>query len=215
MGLALLELGYEVVGARLDMAEPLLAGDYETPIKEAGKFQALQDVPWAALYKELDDAYPNSKFILTERDEEEWLNSALKHFKDNYFDLHKWLYGEGVMAGNEALYLERYRRHNKEVREYFKNRPEDFLVMNLKAGDGWETLCHFLKLPIPNKPFPYENKGKHNFTLKDKFYHFFRSRISSKNRRKILNFLGYKDRRNRFNNHEANKKALAKNHKKS
>ena len=64
-------MGYTVLGARLDMAEPLLRGDLAAAIEEAGKFDALQDVPWAALYRELDAAYPGSKFILTVRKEEQ------------------------------------------------------------------------------------------------------------------------------------------------
>ncbi|MBV6653144.1 MAG: hypothetical protein KI786_05280, partial [Mameliella sp.] len=111
MGLALLELGYTVLGARLDMAEPLLEGDLSTPLEEAGKYDALQDVPWSALYKELDQQYPGSKFILTVREEATWLNSASKHFKDSYVALHEWLYGTGALKGNESAYLERYQQH--------------------------------------------------------------------------------------------------------
>ena len=82
LGDALLELGYTVLGARLDMTESLKTGDLRPLIQEAGKYDALQDVPWAVLYKELDHAFANSKFVLTERDEQKWLNSALKHFGD-------------------------------------------------------------------------------------------------------------------------------------
>ncbi|MEL7221032.1 MAG: sulfotransferase, partial [Bacteroidota bacterium] len=65
MGEALLLLGYKVVGARLDLATPLLAGNTQEVIDLAQQFDAFQDVPWAALYQELDEAYPGSKFILT------------------------------------------------------------------------------------------------------------------------------------------------------
>ena len=35
--------------------------------------------------------------------------------------------------------------------------PEDrLLIWNVK--EGWEPLCKFLDLPIPNKPIPHENK---------------------------------------------------------
>ena len=92
MGLALLELGYTVLGCRLDMADPLLKCDKKIPIQLAGQFDALQDVPWAALFRELDQAYPGSKFILTVRDEDAWLYSASSHFKDNYVRLREWHY---------------------------------------------------------------------------------------------------------------------------
>lgn len=218
MGMALLELGYTVLGARLDMAEPLLLGDKETPIQIAGKFDALQDVPWAALYKELDEAYPGSKFILTTRSEEDWLNSALKHFKDNYIGLHKWLYEEGVLQGNEERYLQRFRQHNLEVRHYFQGR-EGFLEVNLSAGDGWEKLCRFLDEPIPRKSFPHANKGKHNYNWRNKVSVRLRSAIPApvrKARVALLEWLGLHRGINRFNNAYINravreKERIAKN----
>jgi hypothetical protein len=81
LGDALLDLGYTVTGAREDLAYSLLDGDIEPSLEVAKKFEALQDLPWAALYIELDKAFPNSKFILTVREEQDWLNSAKKHFK--------------------------------------------------------------------------------------------------------------------------------------
>ena len=185
MGLALLDLGYEVLGARLDMADPLLQGDKKTPIQIAGEYDALQDVPWAALYQELDEAYPGSKFIVTVRDEESWMNSASKHFADTYYGLHEWLYGEGVLLGNEELYLERFRKHYRKVRHYFEGREEDLLVMDFSKGDQWGKLCGFLDEPIPIKPFPHANKGKHNYNWQDKLKDVLRSYIPKNIRKKV------------------------------
>ncbi|MBU1849693.1 MAG: hypothetical protein KKH40_03100, partial [Nanoarchaeota archaeon] len=53
---------------------------------------------------------------------------------------------------------EEYYQHHEDVLSYFKNRPQDLLVINVCAGDGWEKLCSFLKLPVPNKLFPHVNK---------------------------------------------------------
>lgn len=208
LGLALLDLGYDVLGARLDMAEPLLKGDIETPIRLAGDFDALQDVPWAALFKELDRAFPKSKFILTVRDEESWLDSASKHFKDTHVGLHEWLYGDGVLKGNEELYLQRFQEHYREVREYFKDREEDLLVMDLIAGDKWKRLCPFLNEPVPDKLFPYENKGKHRYTIKDKIWDTVRKLVPAPLRRirvTVLEKQGLHHGRNRFNNFPINK----------
>jgi len=209
LGYALLELGYEVLGARLDMADSLLSGDYETPLQEAGRFNAIQDVPWAALFKELDERYPNSKFILTVRDEQDWLKSASKHFKDTYFALHEWLYGNGVMRGNEDIYLERFRKHYREVRAYFNNRPEDLLELNFEEGGArWEKLCGFLGEPIPNKRFPYLNRGKHNYSLKDRLRKYVKTMLPDKLlqwRLAILVKLGLHYGSNRFNNKHQNK----------
>ena len=159
LGEALLILNYKVVGARLDLAEPLMKGNIDYVLQIAKEFEAFQDVPWAALYKELDEAFPGSKFILTIRPAEAWLNSAKKHFGDRHINLHQWLYGEGNLTGNESLYLKRYQEHNEAVQDYFKGRPNDLLVMSLADGDGWQRLCSFLELDTPRKPFPHANKG--------------------------------------------------------
>ena len=205
LGLALLDLGYNVLGARTDLADILLEGKIEETLEVARPYNALQDVPWALLYKELDKKYPNSIFILTERDENNWLNSVLRHFANTYIPLHEWIYGKGIALGNEDIYLEKYKKHYKEVKEYFKNKPEDLLIISLSNGDGWIKLCSFLGHEVPNKKFPYANKGKHNLSLIEKGYNIFRAMIPTPIRRKLLDMLGFPDKRNRFNNHYENK----------
>ena len=37
-------------------------------------------------------------------------------------------------------------------------RPGDFLVINIPAGEGWDKLCPFLGLPVPDAPFPLKNR---------------------------------------------------------
>ena len=49
------------------------------------------------------------------------------------------------------------------VKEYFRNRPDDLLVMNICGGEGWEVLCLFLNKPIPSVPFPKLNVWASNF----------------------------------------------------
>ena len=207
MGDALLVLGYNVVGARLDLADSLMDNNIKEAIDIAREYEALQDVPWAALYKELDQAFPNSKFILTVREEQAWLNSAKKHFKNSYTDMRQWLYGNGVLEGNEGLYLKRYRAHYQGIKAYFKDRPEDLIVMDFEKGDSWEKLCTFLNHPIPQKAFPHSNKGKHSYTLKDQIVYRLR-KLSPDWLRQLrietLVKLGYTDKRDRFNNKQYN-----------
>lgn len=69
-----------------------------------------------------------------------------------------WIYGVGCPKGNEYIYVRRFETHNKEVLEYFKHRPNDLLVMDLAAGDGWENLCAFLRKQAPDVPFPHANR---------------------------------------------------------
>ena len=209
VGDALLMLKYNVVGARLDLAHSLLAGDKDPAIELAKQFNALQDVPWAALFKELDEAFPGSKFIYTDRADDAWLNSASKHFKDNDIPLHEWLYGNGILKGNEELYLKRFQKHRSEVISHFKNRPDDLLVMNFANGDGWEKLCTFLDVDVPSRPFPHSNKGRHNYTLRDKITDRIRFIVPERlriARVELLHKLGLHHGRNRFNNAVQNRR---------
>ncbi len=132
---------------------------------------ALSDLPITFLFRELDAAYPGSKFILTTRDEGKWLKSVRNHWNpemnpyrytwnDDPFShkAHKLLYGQ---RGFDAeLFLNRYRRHNAEVLEHFRNRPGDLLVMDMdkpgiyRPDSRWVDLCHFLGCPIPDVAYP-------------------------------------------------------------
>ncbi len=123
------------------------------------KFDAFQDNPWPLVYKEFDQKYPGTKFILTLRETDKWLNSAVRHFGTRETAMRRWIYGaeHGCPAGNEEVYRERFDRHNREVLEYFKDRPDDLLVIDITKGDGWEKLCPFLGKEIPAVPFPCSN----------------------------------------------------------
>lgn len=126
---------------------------------------ALSDLPIPLLYKELDSAYPGSKFILTVRSETAWIESVQKHWshQHNQFRgawdtdpfthrVHKLLYGQRNF--DAELFLTRYRQHNREVVEYFRERQSDLLIMDMDAGAGWQELCGFLGRPLPRGPYP-------------------------------------------------------------
>lgn len=132
---------------------------YEEARMLADRYDGGQDTPWPVIYKELDQWYPGSKFILTIRPTESWINSVLTHFKSHYIPAHQWIYGVRSAVGNEAAYIKRYEQHNQEVIDYFKNRPNDFICMDITAGDGWEKLCPFLGVEIPELSFPTQNRA--------------------------------------------------------
>jgi hypothetical protein len=122
------------------------------------KHDAAQDDPWFILYKELDLKFPGSKFILTTRDSKKWYKSALKHFGGSSNEVRKWFYGEGNddPVGHEEIWITRKERHENKVREYFKDRPYDFLEMDFEKGDGWDKLGPFLGIDKKEK-FPKAN----------------------------------------------------------
>ena len=131
-------------------------------LRVAATVDAVQDTPWPLFYKELDEAFPGSKFILTIRDTDEWWTSLLRHFGGESTAMRDWIYGEGDPNGHETLYKARYDAHNAAVREYFASRPDDLLVMSISSGDGWDLLCPFLGEPLRDTPFPHRMQGSSN-----------------------------------------------------
>lgn len=131
-------------------------------------FDAITDTPLPLFYKELDKAFPKSKFILTLRDNDSWLKSTKKHFSYTRAVIRKPLRGEklikylekiyGKKVFDEEFFLKAYADHENSVRDYFKNREEDILYFNLCGGEGWEVLCSFLNKPLLSEDFPHKNK---------------------------------------------------------
>jgi hypothetical protein len=154
LGKALALLGYRVCGD-VATADPLIG---ERAIGFARQltreYDAFQDNPWPIIYRELAEWYPDGKFILTVRDTDKWLASVVEFFKERDSPMRAWIYGAGVARGNEAIYRERFERHNREVRAFFRDRPGQFLELDFAAGDGWEKLCPFLSAAVPIAPFP-------------------------------------------------------------
>lgn len=151
---ALETLGYRVTGP--DGAQDSAIGHCALAIAlcRATEHDGFSGNPWPLLYRELDVAFPGSRFILTVRDEDRWIKSAVGHFGTVDTPTREWIYSVGAPVGNEAPYLARYRRHNAEVLGYFRGR-DDLLVMDLERGDGWKKLCGFLGVAIPASTFPH------------------------------------------------------------
>jgi hypothetical protein len=139
------------------------------------EFDAFTDNPIPLLYRELDARHPGSKFIHTVRDEERWLASVewLHTVGAEKFhwervpeieEMHRALYGTTTFDG--LVFLETYRRHDREVRAYFAERPDDLLVLDVTAGEGFEKICPFLGLDPPKDPFPHWNRQERGWKVK-------------------------------------------------
>lgn len=159
LDLALRELGYSVTGPNGVNDANISSNILKMAHELAEQYDAFQDNPWPLVYKEMDEKYPDSKFILTERDESKWISSQVRHFGKNSTPMRQFIYGVGCPKGNEQVYLERYRQHYKEVTEYFKGRENSLLRIDLEKGHGWKELCDFLNVEIPTIPFPHANKA--------------------------------------------------------
>jgi len=148
--------------------------------------QVFQDVPfsYAETYKHVDQAYPGSKFILSVRnDPEQWYNSVIK-FHSKLFgkngniptseDLKNadyvrkgWMWDSiqinyGTPENNpyqKDMVIQNYLDHNASVKNYFKDRPDDLLVINLAEEDSFEKFIDFIGVKDPKlKNFPWANK---------------------------------------------------------
>ncbi len=156
---ALHRLGYNVCGAQNEKAGDFLEGNINVFIELAKRYDAFEDDPWHLLYKEMDEAFPDSKFILTDRDVDAWYKSCLNHFYEDTTDIRNYIYGNGAPKGNEQTFKEIYLQHQNQIKEHFKERPNDFLIIDFTKGEGWEKLCPFLGVDIPNESIPHANKG--------------------------------------------------------
>lgn len=127
-------------------------------------FDAVTNLPMATYFRELDQRYPGSKFILTNRDVDPWLESIERQFSknaypDSQFDRDIRLAQYGVITFNEARFRRIHAEHQSAVAEYFADRPDDLLQMNVFEGDHWDPLCKFLNKPVPNGEFPTLRPG--------------------------------------------------------
>lgn len=126
------------------------AGNYRLRVME--DYDAVLDLPIPVLYRELDAAFPGSRFILTVRDERDWLASVEEHTRGrSLLPEEAMFYGADTFDADDALV--RYRDHNRRVIEHFSGRP-DLLVLDVCAGEGWERLAPFCERPVPEVPFP-------------------------------------------------------------
>ena len=153
-------LGYRVTGPNGARDPRIAERALPMALDIASRFDAFNDNPWPILFRELDVAFPGSRFILTQRAPDRWIDSVVRHFGDERTPMREWIYGagRGSPRGNEPAYLDRYRRHNSEVVAYFSGR-DCFLAMDITAGDGWQALCNFLEVPMRDESFPHINPG--------------------------------------------------------
>lgn len=126
------------------------------------------DWPSCTFYKELADTYPKAKVILSLRDSKSWFKSVSntimpamkKPTAENPGPLLPGVFGplligEGTFGNDfsEAHMIDVYERHNAEVKRTI---PAHRLLV-FEAKDGWEPLCRFLEVKIPDVAYPSMN----------------------------------------------------------
>jgi hypothetical protein len=132
-------------------------------------YNAQVDFPGAAVWHDLAVAFPNAKVIHTERPEEDWwasysqtIGKFFAHrqtlplpppIADIFAAMDKLLV-QGVMGGlDKDSAISAYRANNRKVRATI---PADRLLV-FTPSDGWDPLCAFLGVPVPQHAFPRSN----------------------------------------------------------
>jgi hypothetical protein len=145
-----------------------------------GDHQATVDWPGSFHYRELIEVYPEAKVLLSVRDGDGWAASMrdtiwglfygdilIKHLSearrlvdpkwDGYMGMMEemWrrsglIYGERLDLDWMSAAVDRY--HAEVMRDV----PGDRLLV-WSVSDGWDPLCDFLEVPVPDQPFPHLN----------------------------------------------------------
>ena len=107
----------------------------------------------------LAEQYPGSRFILTTRDLDGWIDSRRRHVERNRLRKAAGEYAGTFLDVEPDVWAEEHRSHHEAVERFFADR-DDLLVMRITEGDGYEALCPFLGLPDPGVPFPARHRGQ-------------------------------------------------------
>jgi len=160
-------LGYKTEGGDRVWWPEVDDGDIKN---HADNYEALGDDIWRFRYKELDLLYPGSKFILTTRRHpvipaiSAWYRAHTTKLKGYVKGKHKRLPGlDGYSKPSRGWVIQvmlGVEKHQVNVMEHFKSRPNQLLVMCMDYDDRWGRLCNYLGKPIPNTPFPEKNRTK-------------------------------------------------------
>ncbi len=121
------------------------------------------DWPSATFYAELAQVYPESKVILTLRDPKAWVASTQATIfsldpADPPTDFDRMASKVVGRLFDQRMHDEDhlaavFERHNAEVVRRIP--PERLLVY--EVAQGWEPLCAFLGVPVPETPMPRTN----------------------------------------------------------
>lgn len=152
-------------------------------IKFCKTAEAFQDAPfsWPYTWMILHEHYPDAKFILTTRDEEDWYKSLIRFHSKLFADGNRvptkedlqnatYNYKGFIWEANRAVHktpleeiykkeelIRNYRLHNNSILHYFKDKA-NFLHIDVSQKNSYKKLAAFLgKTPL-HKTFPHYNK---------------------------------------------------------
>ena len=145
-------------------------------------FEATVDWPGAFFYKEIIDAFPDAKVLLSERDGAAWarsmhdtiwgifygdvmmrdLSTARARVDSGwaqYIELMKSMWSRSGLLGEDEEVFDAEamaRGMDNYIAEVRSAVPAERLLV-WKPADGWQPLCEFLEVPVPDSPLPRVN----------------------------------------------------------
>jgi hypothetical protein len=144
----------------------------EKLLKYIDEYDTYSDIgPIVNNFEILDKQYPDSKFIYTDRNTDDWIKSRCAHIQRNINNTKKGLYSTTFVQVESEKWRINKERHLKRVKSYFKDRSEDLLIFNMiDKNDGYDLLCPFLGMKTVNKDFPRKNiiRSEHSKLSKEK-----------------------------------------------
>lgn len=135
----------------------------ERPAQIAGR-DAATDTSVSYQFERLDRLYPGSRFIYTVRERDAWLRSCAafwaihaEHIPTQPVLVEVFISLYGTAQFDRDKFSAAYGAHEQRVLDYFKDRPENLLTLDICGAPGWTELCRFLEAPVPEASFPHSN----------------------------------------------------------
>lgn len=128
-------------------------------------YVSTSDYPGCTYWRELAAYYPDARIVLTTRDPDAWFESVMatifsRPMREGVAGTPVGAFLEGTIFaafGNRiedrAFMTDWFVRRNREVADAF---PASRLL-EFAPRDGWQPLCDFLGVDVPDAPFPRVN----------------------------------------------------------
>jgi len=110
-------------------------------------------------FRLLDAQYPGSRFVLTTRPMDKWIDSRRRHVERNVALHAAGEYHRTFLMVDEEKWTNEWEHHMRRVHDYFAGRA-DLLEIDVTTNPQWGPLCAFLGCAVPDEPFPWVNRDK-------------------------------------------------------
>lgn len=144
--------------------------DFGPIIRYCRTAQGFQDVPFSlpGIYRTLYPVFPDASYILSVRDSEAWYDSLVNYHSRLWGDGIKpptaeqlkraeYIYKGRPWHVNRMVFntpedepykkdilIAAFEKHNKDVKEFFRDKPSGFLVLDVSRPGSYSDMCDFL-----------------------------------------------------------------------